>query len=417
MIAPWAPAFHSSGSILDWQTSLGDKSRIKVHRTPGTLSQELPFFALWLGRALSLIEKLTKREKGALRKYMHFPDECVSWLLFAVPWAFWVALTKRPQVVVTSSYPYSAHIAGSLVERFFRCSWIMDMRDGWAVDDTEQFPLIEPSPKLRKRHRMLMSSMVKRARQVWSITPDIRAATARFFENELSPKFVSVIQGYDMQWIIPEADNAEDAVQRNQSNCEFVIGYAGSFRPDVTPIEPLAEALRILKQKNYVIYSRARVRVWGYPNRKDYYDYLIREMNVRAVLDRLDHRDSIPEKQLVDELRRCDLLLLTNGSANWSQKRLTTKLFVYLAANRPIFAICEPTSAVARFISEARVGLLLPIRNPVSVAAVLGDLIGIQSKGGRPLAYKPNVDVVRSYSLQEGVIPLIGKQIEQATSR
>ena len=409
VIAPWAPDFHSSGKVPDWLHYFSDPNRVKVYRTPGGLYEGAPFISKTFNWLLSRIK--TTWLGWRLRKLLNFPDRCASWLYFLIPCAVWLAYRNRPDVVLTSSYPYTAHIAGLIVSWLFHRPWIVDTRDGWAVDDSEQFVQIEPSPRLRKWHSSLLSIVVKRATQIWSITPRIRDATADLFQDQDPRKFVAVVQGYDLDATC-EHEQADKRQSVATNGSDFVLGYAGRFRPNLTPAKPIVKALYRLKEFRPDLYSCTKLHVWGHTS-KYYYKYLWELAHSYEVEECIAIRDSLPESELVSALRECDALLLTTGSSEWTQKRLTTKLFVYLAAQRPILAICEPTSAIAKLVNEANLGLAIPPSDPMMIARALGGWVQTRDEAGR-LLHEPNLHILEPYSLQKGVMPLIAEKLREA---
>lgn len=412
VIAPWAPDFHSSGEVFDWFNYFSAPEKIKVYRTPGGLYEGASFISKifsWL-----LCRTKTTWLGWRLYKLSNFPDRCVSWLYFLIPCAVWLAYRNSPDVVLTSSYPYTAHLAGLIVSWLFHRPWIVDTRDGWAVDDSEQFVQIEPSPRLRKWHRSLLSIVVKQAVQIWSITPGIRDATADFFQDQDSHKFVAVMQGYDLDATCEhgQTDNRQSTATNDS---DFVLGYAGRFRPNLTPAEPIIKAFYELKEFSPGLYSCVKLHMWGHTSGR-YYKYLWELARSYGVEERIAICDSLPESELISVLRECDALLLTTGSSEWTQKRLTTKLFVYLAAQRPILAICEPTSAIAKLVSEANLGVAIPPGDPLVIARALQIWAQTRDEAGR-LLHRPNLQIIESYSLQKGVMPLIAEKLREATRR
>jgi glycosyltransferase involved in cell wall biosynthesis len=410
VIAPWAPNFHSSGEVPDWPHYFSDPNRVKVCRTPGGLYEGAPFVSKTFNWLLSHIK--TTWFGSRLQKLSNFPDRCASWLYFLIPRAVWLTFRNHPDIILTSSYPYTAHIAGLIVSSLFHLPWIVDTRDGWAVDDSEQFVQIEPSLRLRKWHRSLLSIVVKRATQIWSITPGIRDATAHLFQDQDPHKFVAIVQGYEL-------DECSEHAQAHKHPCvaengsDFVLGYAGRFRPDLTPAEPILKALKRLKEFKPDLYSCTKLRVWGYTTGY-YHKYLSELAHSYGVEQSITTCESLPEHELISALRECDALLLTTGSSNWTQKRLTTKLFVYLASHRPILAICESTSDIARLIDQTHVGLTISPSDPVMIAGVLENWVLTRSETER-LVYGPDLQILEQYSLQKGVMPLIAKKLTEAS--
>ena len=221
VISPWAPDFHSGSSFPKWIRRFHSPDRLRVHRTPDGLHDAAPRVSKAFDWLLDHV-----RGGGRLRKLTRFPDRRASWLYFVVPRAIWLAYKIRPHVVLTTSYPYSPHVVGYILSMIFHRPWIVDMHDSWAVDDAEQFTEIEPSPRLRKWHRSLMSMVVRRASQVWNITPDIRDATAGLFPDQDSHKFVTAVHGYDLN---PACESEQTGKNPRMAGgkSEFVLGYAG----------------------------------------------------------------------------------------------------------------------------------------------------------------------------------------------
>jgi len=406
VIAPWAPDFHSGSSFPNWIQRFKSSDRLRVHRTTDGLHDSAPLVSKGFDRFLDHV-----KGGGRLRKLTRFPDRRASWLYFVVPRAIWLACKIRPHVVLTTSYPYTPHVVGYILSMIFHRPWIVDMHDSWAVDDAEQFTMLEPSPRLRKWHRSLMSTVGRRATQVWSITPDIRDATASLFPDQDPHKFLTVVHGYDLNSSAEDEKTAKHR-QITADRSDFVLGYAGRFLPDITPADPIIIALHELKERNQGFYSRVRLRVWTF-DPKAGYDYIYPLISKYRVEDRIDFCNALPEDNLISTLGGCDALLVTNGSSDWTQKRLTTKLFVYLAAKRPILAICEPGSAISKLIQQANLGPTIPPGDPSQIADTLEGWVRARDEAGQ-LSFQPNAQILEQYSLQKGVMPLIAKKLNQA---
>ena len=108
-------------------------------------------------------------------------------------------------------------------------------------------------------------------------------------------------------------------------------------------------------------------------------DYLINLFKKYNIEDRLLHMDYLPEEKLIIELNKCDVLLLSNGFSFWTQKRLTTKLFVYLSAKRPIIALCEEGSAIDELIKSTNTGDSISASQTKQIARTIVRWIDIKS--------------------------------------
>lgn len=404
VIAPWAPNTHSDGNNKQWELSLKGSGTLCVHRTPARLCEANPKLSRHIAALAALLDRACG---GRVSSLLTFPDQFASWILFVLPRALGILMRKKTAVIITSSYPYSAHVAGLVLHFLARRPWIVDTRDGWAVDKLEQFASMEPSHNRRKWHRTLMKAVVRRARQYWSLTPDIRDATAKAFPTEPQEKFTTIMQGFENVAFEP-CQSARTSIKK----AGLLLGYAGNFRPGLTPVEPLVESLIILRDTKPEIYRNIVIRVWGY-HLPAYYSQLMTLLTRHGLLDRFEYLHSVPETQLINKLHDCDALLLTNGTSEWSRKRLSGKLFAYLSAKRPILAVCDPSSAIGRTVKETQTGVVVSPDDSAELCRILADWSHLRSEvDGIP--YSPNTAVLKNFSLDDGVMPLITKRIEEA---
>ena len=394
VVAPWAINCHSDGQDTRWESSFKGPGQLRIHRTPDRLSAVAPRFCERAARLLG----------NRLSSLFRFPDSFITWLLFVMPRAAQLMRKNQPAVIITSSFPYSAHIAGLALRFLFRRPWIADTRDGWALDDKEQFTAIEPSARRRRWHRRLMGAVVRRARQYWSVTPDICETARGFFHGEPPEKFAAIMQGY-------EAFEFPNGTGPSVSE-SLILGYAGNFRPNLTPAEPIVSALQQFKKHHPDVYGRISVRVWGY-RLPVYYQQLKELLDQAGVTDRFELLPSIPEDKLIHRLRLCDALLLTNGSSEWTKKRLSCKLFTYFSAQRPILAICEPDSAIARVIVETHTGRIVSASDTDGLCALLEEWTKLRNQS-EAIPYQPAAEPLRLYSQENGVMPLIVRKLDEA---
>jgi len=401
VVAPWAPGFHSDGEFREWGDVLASTA-VRVFRTPrGPLDALGP-----VRRVLDRLRTSTRPLPWRLYKVLTFPDPQVSWLTFALPVALWRAVARRPNVLVTSSYPYTPHLVGLALATGFGIPWVVDTRDPWAADDAEQFTSIEPSVTLRSWHRALMRLVVSRATQHWSLTPEIAAAVAARFPEVPRERFLSVTQGYDETL----AGAARTRIPGSGGDRRLVIGYAGRFRDELTPAEPILKALASLRELDTGSYRSLELRMWA--STRDQAD-LLRRASSFGVDDRVRTLASLPEPELVKALAACDVLLLSNGAAPWTRRRLTTKVFVYLAAQRPILSLCARDSAVGRFVSDTCTGWVVDLGDHEGIAALLRELALLRARAAG-IPHQPNLDALSAYSLQRSVMPRIGDLLQFA---
>ena len=79
-----------------------------------------------------LINPLHRLGLDQLAHYIGWPDETCGWLPAATVAALRVVRSWHPDVIFSSSYPYTAHFVALAVNRLTGVPWVADFRDEWA---------------------------------------------------------------------------------------------------------------------------------------------------------------------------------------------------------------------------------------------------------------------------------------------
>jgi hypothetical protein len=305
-----------------------------------------------------------------------------------------------------ATFPYSGRTPGVTLSKAFRHALIVDTCDGWMLDDEQQFDALSLSEEEEARLREKLRSRLKRADQVWCTSKALTEATAAAFPDQPGDKFVDLVQGYELGRGVHEGVPITFASRMDQA---FIIGYAGRFLPTKKPIEPLMKGLDQLKEADPRTYERLRVRVWDYGLQDDLCGrYLRRSIANSGHASVFDILDWMPEMDLVEVLNQCDALFAVQGDEELTKKKLPTKLFLYLAAARPILTVCPQDSELARFMPKSGAGSHHTPDDDRGLAQTIAMLAAGQVEGKAP-GIARDYDFLKQYSIQDGVIPTIGK--------
>jgi hypothetical protein len=276
------------------------------------------------------------------RRFVATPDEQSGWIPPAVI-AGWIR-APRPDVILSSAPPFSAHVVAATLARLRRVPLVLDYRDPWTTGAhaaSFQDSGRVPTPRLE-------AWCVRRAAVALATTASI-ADTLRAF----GPGRVTVVPNAMDEGITAGLEPARFR--------RFTILYAGTFYGSRSAL-PILRALREIKAAGMMPAGGIALRVMG-----------IASADVRAdaaalgVADCLETEDFQPYRQAMARMMGADLLLLVVGETHGGM--VPAKIFDYLAARRPILAIGPPGSEAGTILDEAGAGGVLAATDVAGIAA------------------------------------------------
>jgi hypothetical protein len=244
--------------------------------------------------------------------------------------------TDRPDAIVTTSGPESSHLLG-LVASVFGIRWVADYRDGWLRD------VRHPAP-LRVVDRALERLIARRSTVVTAVNDAIAADV----EQRHGVRTFTISNGFD-RTVIAGASEERATLDPNR----FSLVYTGLLAIDVgeQPVinrgkdaQSFLDALSLLLAEDPTVATRIELVIAGPISDSE-----------REVLTRGDLGDSVrvlgllPRERALGLQQAANGLLLIPGGAGAT----TAKVFEYLAARKPIFAVTEHESVAAELLREA----------------------------------------------------------------
>ena len=265
------------------------------------------------------------------------PDPtAVSWFPQALVQLLKLIRTDRPDAIITTSGPESTHLLGLVASRF-GIPWVADYRDGWLRD------VRHPAP-LRMIDRMLERQVAHRSTIVTAVNDAIAADVA----GRHGVPAVTISNGFD-RTVLADASDERAALDPTR----FSLVYTGLLAIDVgeQPVinrgadaRSFLDSLTGLLAKDPTLATRLELVVAGPISDSE-----------REVLTRGDLRDVVrvlgllPRARALGLQQAADGLLLIPGGAGAT----TAKVYEYLAARKPIFAVTESEGVAAALLREA----------------------------------------------------------------
>jgi hypothetical protein len=288
-------------------------------------------------------------------------------VLGAVPAALQLIRHYQPRVL-WSTYPIAtAHVIGALLHRLTDLPWIADFRDPMVGYDPEKREPWPQEPRVRKVREWVERLVMKYSTRAVFVTAGALRMYAERFPQNAKNHLLVIPNGYDEESFVAAE---KQVVPRKTPQEHVVLLHSGGLYPgsgrDTAPLFAAVVALRQTGQvtaKNLSIVLRASAD----------------EENQRRLIARYGVEEhvflepAIPYLEALTEMLQADGLLLFQGAL--SQTQIPAKVYEYLRARRPIFALVDTTGDAAALLREIGVGAIHPFHDPERIAVGLAQFL------------------------------------------
>jgi len=314
---------------------------------------------------------VTSRVKQFIRKaLLESPDSHIFWVPFAFVKGIQILLTRRIDVIYSSSPPHSSHLAAWLLSKCFRKPHVADFRDPWFVQGSKRTG--PPDGVFMALQAKLKRQLVTNAAKIVSVSAGEREELLAEFPD-LHPSRVDVItNGYD-------PDDFSDIPTQVQDHRPFTITHAGTLYPEVG--REFFEAIEQLITRRPDIGQQLRVNLLG-KAAPEYQNVIERLARLRVVND-LGFQ---PHRAALAWMHNSDVLLILLGGNFFLPSHVPAKTFEYLFLGKPILAVAQPGD-LTDILTKSGLGITVPPHDVAGLAATIEGLftsfragrLGVQS--------------------------------------
>jgi len=309
--------------------------------------------------------------RGAYLSWMALPDRWISWWLGGVLAGLRLVRTYHP-AILWSTYPIAtAHLIGLTLHRLTGIPWIADFRDSMTED---HYPL---EPATWRVYRWIERLTVRHCMQAVFTTPGTLRMYAERYPDIPQNRWAIIANGYDEENFL----NAEQAVvRRDASHGRLVLVHSGLLYPSERDPRTFFAAVADLRQAGAISPAMVQIilRASGY---EDYYRQYLRECGIDDIV-RLEA--FIPYQQALTEMLHADGLLVFQA-ANCNHQ-IPAKIYEYLRARRPIFALTDPQGDTANVLQEAGIDTIAALDSQPAIAQGLSHFLAQVRAGRAPIA-------------------------------
>jgi glycosyltransferase involved in cell wall biosynthesis len=248
-------------------------------------------------------------------------------------------LEEHPvDAIISTGPPHSMHMIALGVKKHHDIPWIADFRDPWTQQDFyDQLKLTWPADLTHKR---MEQKVLKKADRIvtvsWSWVEDFKALS----------------KGREVDLITNGFDPADFQTTVSQRDEAFTICHIGSMNKDRNP-QFFWKALSELKKEYPGFGKKLKIKLIGQV------DFSIQQaIQQYGLTDQLERLDFMPHADVVEHMKKAQLLLLPINSTPNAMGILPGKLYEYLGARRPVLAVGPLTSDAAKVIQLTQAGTI-----------------------------------------------------------
>jgi hypothetical protein len=277
-----------------------------------------------------------------------WPDEEGTWAVGAFLAALREVRRTRPAAILSTSAPFSAHLAALALHRLTGIPWVADFRDEWSAN-----PAAGAQPAWRRRlNRRCERAIARHAADVVVVADHFEIDGVR----PDSARRTTIPNGVDRE-------DLEGAVGVTLDSGMFRISHVGTlYGPQ--DLREVTAALGRLVAAGTVDVGRVALRIVG--------NVWLRGF-AGSVAVRLEQTGYVEHPRALGEMRAADVLLLYVDPGS---RAMTGKLYEYLASERPILCVTRPDTLAWELVSAWDAGVCVDPRDGPGLDAALTELYG-----------------------------------------
>lgn len=313
-------SIHRDSSPISWLSEHG----VPIYRTgsldPYRLAEIFSLARHSTKENITHASGVSKSLMEFLRRWIFIPDDRCGWIPFATLKGLSLIRKIRPDAILTTSYPHSAHIVGLKLKILTGVPWVADFRDAWTRNPVFFHP---PTPVHKGLHCFLEKWVAARADLLLSVSDPITGHFRALVPRNAS-RMHTLTNGYDEE----EYANLKSHPPQN-----FRLVYTGTLYGQRTPLPFFQAVDEILKDHPE---WRPDFEIRFYAALENSLLSFIREKN----LDDIIHVKGLcPYPEGLQHQMDATALLHFIGPEPNADVMMTQKVFEYLRSGRPILAM------------------------------------------------------------------------------
>ena len=304
------------------------------------------------------------------------PDIDAGWYGWALWRGLWAVWRERPRVLYASGGPWTTFLVARDLARLTRLPLVLDYRDPW----THNPAVVRTGSMFEALALRFERTVVRHARAIVANTDVLRETLIEAHGDVVRDRIVVVHNSYDAaDYAGP--DPAPEPV--------FTFAYVGALYDAHSP-EPFLHGVAALVAQRADLRSRFRVRLVGSGAAR--VATRVREL---GLTDLVQVQDPVPHREAVRLQRSAQALLLFLTVESDRSTFVPSKLYEYVAANRPILAVTRGGALEALLRRRNLTSWIHRPEDAAGIGASMAAILDLDARGALP---RLSPETVRSFS-------------------
>lgn len=287
--------------------------------------------------------------KWLLKYWIYIPDNYIGWANEASKQALKICQDNKIDVIYTTLPPFSACKIGYTVRKKLGIPWVVDYRDLWHGDVLREW--IGP---VRSRLELWQEKRyMKKADIIISVSQQ-KTEFLKQLHPTTTAEWVTLTNGFDSDLYEPLLGKSRIV----DSYINFV--YTGRLFKNRKGFA-FAEALGQISLEHPKLVENVRVHFLGGVEPSIYEKYL-EILTKYKIEDKVIFAGDLSYQKAMQAQVNADYLLLIVDTGRTSDGVIPGKLFEYIAAQRPIFALTGE-GATQEIIEKGNLGVVVPVHS------------------------------------------------------
>jgi hypothetical protein len=290
--------------------------------------------AAWGGLGAARASSVLRRTAVYLYdNVLAFPDAAWPWLVMGRARALSHARAFRPDVILSSSPPGTAHLIASRISRTVCKPWVADYRDLWSGNhqDTRASWARALSTRLEKRALRFVSEIVA--------VSEPNAASLQMMHRRPST-------------VVSNGFETSEFTSKRHPPERFTVVHAGTLYPQTRDPRPILNTVARLLSAGNLRRDLLSICFWGS------YSLVLQEAVEALNLADVVRTGRLSRRDILIEIRNAHVLLLLESPSPVAIGVTTGKLYEYLGARRPIIATAPRHGEIAQVLSASGAGVI-----------------------------------------------------------
>jgi glycosyltransferase involved in cell wall biosynthesis len=290
------------------------------------------------------------KENKVLQKMMiwvrgnfFIPDARKFWIKPSVSYLSDYLKKHKIDAIISTGPPHSMHLIALGLKQQFNIPWIADFRDPWTqIDFYNQLQLTKWADRT---HKNLEKSVLKSANKVVTVSGHWAEDLKLLCDRNIDV----ITNGFD----------ADDFTSTEDTNLMpgFLFHHIGALNKDRNP-HTLWKVLGDLCKENNAFKRDLKLKFTGKTDAA-----VFESLKEHGIFENAEKTDYMAHSEVVKLLLKSPVLLLPLNDTPNILGIVPGKLFEYLAAKRPIFAIGNVEGDTAKIIADAHAGTMVGFKD------------------------------------------------------